>query len=593
MLNYSVVSIKNSITTRLLMMVFSTYLVITTLLTGFHMSTEYYETKDTIIRDITSFQEMFGSVLSQSVWNGDEKNLQTLVTALQRVSFLTGITVQADMIADITAGIVGNSSQTSLSNNIDKQETVYYQKKQHPNKIIDRFFSEAFSYRFPLIYQDTKGKIEIGSVTLHSNTNIVYQRVKLDFLLIIVSALIKSLALWFIFLLFARVYLNRPLSILSNAITRLNLDNLSDFNLDIKTSGRNELKIIEEGFHFMVDNLKKARDKWLDINQHLEQIVQKRTNELEQNTIDLQHALTEKKHLNTELEKHQNRLQEAYDTLEDQVEDRTRELNQSLIELKQTQDHMIQSEKMASLGSLVAGVAHEINTPLGIGVTEASFLKDITKEGHSAFKSDALTQATFEKYMDNALNSSASILKNLTRAGNIIKSFKDVAVDQMLEEKRLFNVKQYINEVLSSLQSQLKRTKHSVVVHCPEEMQIFSYPGVFAQIITNFIMNSLLHGFEGIEQGTIVLDVSISSNNLVFSYRDTGRGMDEKTAISVFEPFFTTKRGKGGTGLGLHIVFNLVTQTLNGKIICNSIPGHETEFIIEMPYEDQPPLLRT
>ena len=195
--------------------------------------------------------------------------------------------------------------------------------------------------------------------------------------------------------------------------------------------------------------------------------------------------------------------------------------------------------------------------------------------------------------MDNALNSSASILKNLTRAGNIIKSFKDVAVDQMLEEKRLFNVKQYINEVLSSLQSQLKRTKHSVVVHCPEEMQIFSYPGVFAQIITNFIMNSLLHGFEGIEQGTIVLDVSISSNNLVFSYRDTGRGMDEKTAISVFEPFFTTKRGKGGTGLGLHIVFNLVTQTLNGKIICNSIPGHETEFIIEMPYEDQPPLLRT
>ncbi|MBT4288524.1 MAG: hypothetical protein HOD92_14445 [Deltaproteobacteria bacterium] len=593
MLNYSVVSIKNSITTRLLMMVFSTYLVITTLLTGFHMSTEYYETKDTIIRDITSFQEMFGSVLSQSVWNGDEKNLQTLVTALQRVSFLTGITVQADMIADITAGIVGNSSQTSLSNNIDKQETVYYQKKQHPNKIIDRFFSEAFSYRFPLIYQDTKGKIEIGSVTLHSNTNIVYQRVKLDFLLIIVSALIKSLALWFIFLLFARVYLNRPLSILSNAITRLNLDNLSDFNLDIKTSGRNELKIIEEGFHFMVDNLKKARDKWLDINQHLEQIVQKRTNELEQNTIDLQHALTEKKHLNTELEKHQNRLQEAYDTLEDQVEDRTRELNQSLIELKQTQDHMIQSEKMASLGSLVAGVAHEINTPLGIGVTEASFLKDITKECHSAFKSDALTQATFEKYMDNALNSSASILKNLTRAGNIIKSFKDVAVDQMLEEKRLFNVKQYINEVLSSLQSQLKRTKHSVVVHCPEEMQIFSYPGVFAQIITNFIMNSLLHGFEGIEQGTIVLDVSISSNNLVFSYRDTGRGMDEKTAISVFEPFFTTKRGKGGTGLGLHIVFNLVTQTLNGKIICNSIPGHETEFIIEMPYEDQPPLLRT
>ncbi|MBT3932697.1 MAG: hypothetical protein HOF35_00435, partial [Bacteroidetes bacterium] len=497
------------------------------------------------------------------------------------------------MIADITAGIVGNSSQTSLSNNIDKQETVYYQKKQHPNKIIDRFFSEAFSYRFPLIYQDTKGKIEIGSVTLHSNTNIVYQRVKLDFLLIIVSALIKSLALWFIFLLFARVYLNRPLSILSNAITRLNLDNLSDFNLDIKTSGRNELKIIEEGFHFMVDNLKKARDKWLDINQHLEQIVQKRTNELEQNTIDLQHALTEKKHLNTELEKHQNRLQEAYDTLEDQVEDRTRELNQSLIELKQTQDHMIQSEKMASLGSLVAGVAHEINTPLGIGVTEASFLKDITKECHSAFKSDALTQATFEKYMDNALNSSASILKNLTRAGNIIKSFKDVAVDQMLEEKRLFNVKQYINEVLSSLQSQLKRTKHSVVVHCPEEMQIFSYPGVFAQIITNFIMNSLLHGFEGIEQGTIVLDVSISSNNLVFSYRDTGRGMDEKTAISVFEPFFTTKRGKGGTGLGLHIVFNLVTQTLNGKIICNSIPGHETEFIIEMPYEDQPPLLRT
>ncbi len=580
MLKHPAVSIKHSITTKLLILVFSTYLIITILLTGFHMTAEYFEAKDNIIRDMKSFQVMFGSVISQSVWDGDEKKIQALVIALQQVSFLTGISVEADLIGDIRAGTIIDSLKHKLSGEVPKQKHFGLQKEQPTNQQDIGIFLEAFSYRFPLIYQDIKGSVEIGSVTLYSNTDVVFQRVKLGFLFIIVNALIKTLALWLIFLAFGRILLNRPLTKLANATAELNLDNLNDFKLDIESSGRNELRIIEEGFHFMVGNLKKARDGWYEINQNLERLVKERTSELEQKTADLQLALKEKKRLNIELVQHR-------DSLEVQVEERTRELNKSIETLKETQNHMLQSEKMASLGNLVAGVAHEINTPLGIGVTEASYLSDITDKCYSVYKADKLTQDAFEKYLDNTLSGSANILKNLNRASHIIKSFKDVAVDQILEEKRIFEMKEYINEVLISLHPHLKRTKHTVEIFCKEHLEIYSYPGVFAQIITNLVMNSLVHGFEGIEQGKITFEISIDNNNLVFSYRDTGKGMDEKTIKSVFDPFFTTKRNKGGTGLGMHVVYNLVTQKLYGTITCQSSIGQKTEFIIKIPYEFQ------
>ncbi len=282
-------------------------------------------------------------------------------------------------------------------------------------------------------------------------------------------------------------------------------------------------------------------------------------------------------------------VKDLTDNLETKVQDRTKQLQESLENLKKAQDHLVQSEKMAALGGLVAGVAHEINTPVGLGVTEASFLEEKTRVFSEAYKSGDLKRSDFEKYIRNATGAASSILTNLERAAELIASFKQVAVDQSNDEQRRFLLKTYISEILLSLRPRYKKTLHTITVNCPESLEVNSFPGAFSQVITNFVTNSLIHGFEEIEKGEIVFDVSAEGDELLFRYSDNGRGMDDESLRQVFEPFFTTKRTRGGTGLGMHIVYNLVPQTLGGQLECKSSPGEGTVFLIKMKIGDQNP----
>ena len=290
----------------------------------------------------------------------------------------------------------------------------------------------------------------------------------------------------------------------------------------------------------------------------------------------------------------EEKIRQMNDELERRVEKRTAQLNetnlvlkQSLSTVKKTQDRLVQTEKMASLGSLVAGVAHEINTPVGIGVTASSLLEEKTRQINSLHASGEMKRSDLEKYLKTANDASASILLNLNQAADLIRSFKQVAVDQSNEERRSFRVKEYINNVLLSLRPKLKKTEHHVQVECPENLKINSYPGAFSQIVTNLVMNSLLHGFSGIDRGEIQIKFSKTDADYLLTYSDNGVGMDANTYRNIFDPFFTTKRATGGTGLGMHIVFNLVTQTLNGKINCKSEPGKGTFYAIKIPSEQE------
>lgn len=260
-------------------------------------------------------------------------------------------------------------------------------------------------------------------------------------------------------------------------------------------------------------------------------------------------------------------------------------LRNTLETLQKTQNELVQVEKMASLGSLVAGVAHEINTPVGIGVTAASYLKDKSREFNQCFKDGAITKTKLAKYMEIAEQSTTMILTNLTRAADLIRSFKQVAVDQSSSEPRRFNIGPYLDEVLLSLRPQLKQTQHDVSVECDPEIELNNDPGSLAQVVTNLVMNSLIHGFEGVDKGDIRMKVVEDGDALVFEYSDSGRGMDEATCKKIFDPFFTTRRGAGGSGLGMNIVFNLVTQTLRGTISCESAVGEGTKFTMTFPRE--------
>jgi signal transduction histidine kinase/streptogramin lyase len=283
-------------------------------------------------------------------------------------------------------------------------------------------------------------------------------------------------------------------------------------------------------------------------------------------------------------------LKRLNDQLEARVAERTaalseanRDLQESLEEIRFIQRQLVESEKMAALGNLVAGIAHEINTPIGIGVTAASHLEDETRRVMQLMSEGKLSKATLSAYQDDAMQSAQLILANLRRAGQLVRSFKQVAVDQSSEEAREFQLKPYLDEVLLSLGPALKKTHHQISVRCADSLVLYTYPGALSQIVVNLVMNSLIHAFDGIESGEIRIECERYGEEWLLLYRDNGVGMSEETRQRVFDPFFTTKRGQGGSGLGLHIVFNLVTQLLRGHIDCISAPGRGVEFQIAMP----------
>ncbi len=257
-------------------------------------------------------------------------------------------------------------------------------------------------------------------------------------------------------------------------------------------------------------------------------------------------------------------------------------------EIVRAQAHALETEKMAALGSLVAGVAHEINTPLGVGVTAASYLSRKTDDYRARYDEGALTRTEFEAYLKSMVDGAQMILANLRRAADLVQSFQQVAVDQSNDTPRLLRLADYVSEVLQSLQPKLKKGQHRVVIDCPEELEVITYPGAMAQILTNLVMNSVLHGFEDRREGEIRVEITRSDGTLLLRYRDNGCGIEDKNLRKIWEPFFSTKRGQGGSGLGLHIVYNLVTQTLNGLVDCHSRPGRGTEFFIRIPLSQAP-----
>lgn len=288
----------------------------------------------------------------------------------------------------------------------------------------------------------------------------------------------------------------------------------------------------------------------------------------------------------------------SHTQLEQKVEERTAELtalNQELMaindelvstleRLKKTQQQLIHSEKMAALGGLVAGMSHEISTPIGIAVTGVSYVQKELKQISKQLKAGTLKRAEFEEFISESIIFIQTSEKNLERADLLIRSFKQISADQTTEDMRQFNVKAYLDELILSLNPLLRNKTHQVIIECPESLEITSCPGIIAQILTNFITNSLRHGFESDFSGIIRIRMDKFGSLYTLTYSDNGRGMSKDVLEQIYDPFFTTKRGaEGGTGLGLHLVYNIVTKKLGGEIKCFSEPEKGVSFIITFP----------
>ncbi|MCG9580387.1 ATP-binding protein [Vibrio tubiashii] len=285
----------------------------------------------------------------------------------------------------------------------------------------------------------------------------------------------------------------------------------------------------------------------------------------------------------TELKLTQIELEELNQNLEHTVATRTLDLKQSMEQLKHTQEQLVESEKLAALGGLVAGVAHEVNTPLGIAVTATSVIRDVTHEANQAFASQTLTTDQFKSIMERMSDSSTMLEHNLNRAAKLIRDFKQTAVDQVSESRSQFQVFQVLDALIASLHPETRKLPVVPVLEGDASLTMNSLPGVLTQVISNLIMNSINHAFH--EQSTPQISIRFhqDEDTLVFEYRDNGNGIEASLHQKIFEPFYTTKRGKGGSGLGLNLVFNLVKQKLKGELIFESELGQGVRFELRLP----------
>ena len=290
------------------------------------------------------------------------------------------------------------------------------------------------------------------------------------------------------------------------------------------------------------------------------------------------------------LEDSQQQVKELNYSLELRVEKRTEELAANNIQLASTletlrlaQDELVRSEKMAALGSIVAGVAHELNTPLGNCLTVATALHGKTRDFKQAIQ-EGLKRSILAAYLDAAESATDLMSRNLSKAAELVSSFKHVAVDQTSSQRRRFNLRKTLDEIMVTIGPMLKKTPFTVTIDVADDITMDSYPGPLGQIITNFVNNAVQHGFDGYNSGEMSLSVQRDGEHSITLYfRDNGTGIAAENIKRVFDPFFTTRLGQGGSGLGLNIVYNMVTTLLGGSIHVNSQLGVGTEFVLQLP----------
>lgn len=288
-----------------------------------------------------------------------------------------------------------------------------------------------------------------------------------------------------------------------------------------------------------------------------------------------------------ERQKYEQELQRTNANLEDMVKERTRDLEDTLQTLKEAQERLVESEKMAALGNLVAGVAHEVNTPLGIAVTSVSHCVAETNTIRKAFDEQTLGKDQFDDYLKEISSALSLTENNLQRASELVHNFKRTAADQSNLEKEKIDVSAYLKQMVTPFGPMLRKQGVGLLLKLEGEGVIKTFPGAISQIVTNLITNTLRHAFpdDFNAEKKVTIEYQCDSECAQISYKDNGVGLDEASLKKIFDPFYTTARNKGGTGLGMSIIYNLVTQKLKGQLDVKSKPGEGLSVQIELPLE--------
>lgn len=571
-----------SLSRKLLTSVLSVYFLLTFIVTCGQIFAEYFNTKSHITGELNTLQKTFSGSLTRAIWELNTQQALTIAEGLLAIPMIEGVVVRDD-----NGEII---SKLGLVIEINEQQQG---KLVSEGMDIDDTPSGLFGYTFPLIFEFSGRATQVGDVSLFSSREVVFDRIIVSIYLMIANAFIKTTFLIVLFLLAFRKLLTDPLTELTQQIEDLELDHLEGTTLTVHTDEHNELKVIEETFNSLFSkvleykrDLENTQKQLVDSNEQLDKHNLTLEQEVARKTSNLSQAMMELQQQKFELEKKQSELKTEIDLRterEIQLEDNKTELERIVDDLNAAQDRLIQSEKMAALGGLVAGITHDVNTPVGIGVTATSFLSERLEKVEEDYKNKKLTPNQLESFIDEAKQSVQLLTTNLERASELIASFKQIAVDQASEAVRDINIKSYLEEIIRSLQPKLKKTKHSISLACPDDLKLKLPAGAISQIFTNLILNAVIHGFEDDRDGEIKIVITADDENVNILFSDNGKGLSEQQLSQLFDPFFTTKREQGGSGLGTHITYNLVRQTLHGEIAATSEIDQGLAYSIRFP----------
>jgi signal transduction histidine kinase len=520
-------------------------IVLGTLFSVFQISWDYFEQTENLESTVNQILNIMELSASQAAYSLDREYASELIGGLFEYSPIYEASITDDL-GNILAKIQGG------------RDTGWLQP------LTDRIFGAFRVFQIPLrILPPPVRFVEMGKLIKVGELNVTVDTYPIGLaflkrsLFVFMSGMIRNLALALILLIFFHYFLTKPFLGLEQSLLKTNPRHPERIRLRIPKGHE------KDEFARMVV----ATNRLLTT---IQQNIKERIRHIAE-TERFQGELAERKRRENELE-----------AIKSQLESTNRELTTAITNLKTTQSRLIQTERMAALGEVTASMAHEINTPLGLGVSGASHLTDEFQKFRSIYKDRAIDKSEFEEFLDVGIEITELITYNLRKSHRLIKSFKQVAVDQISEAKRTFRVKAYTEQVLLSMGNIISKSGHSISVECDEKLEIEGYPGAFSQVLTNLVLNSIAHGFDQGQKGEIKLTFSQTDGRVQFTFKDNGKGIPREIQEKIYEPFFTTKPYDGGTGLGLHIVYNIVTNQFRGKIDCFSGPGEGTKFVIDL-----------
>ena len=572
-----------SISRKLLSRVLPVYFILTFIVTCGQIVAEYFNTKSHITNELLTLEKTFTGSLTRAVWELNTQQAIDIAEGLIAIPMIQGISV-TDENGQLIAQLGRTTEKSSTKYNNDKNSKTGHQ-------LISSLKDGLFGHSFPLIFEFSGRTTRVGTVELLSSNSVIFDRIEVGIYFLIGNAMIKTAFLVFLFSLAFYRLLTAPMQELTEQIKRFNIDDPELSKLHSITYEHNELTILSDAYNNLIDELMlykeqltKAQNEIIKNNQQLdeqnlllEQEVARKTSSLSSSMLELQRQKQELLQQQEKLQAENNHRSKTEATMIQTNKD----LKSSVLELRKTQEMLLNTEKMASLGSLSAEISHEINTPIGVSITSTSYLSDLLNKITIEVEEDKLSKRKFLEFSKNATHSVNLLLTNLNRASDLITSFKQVAVDQTSNKLRKIKLSKYIDEIIQSLEPKLKKTKHQIQINCPDDIIIYTHAGAIAQVITNLIINSIIHGFENIEQGTIKINISKQDKLVHIHYQDNGQGIAKDKLPHLFDPFYTTKASTGGTGLGTHIIYNLITDTLNGSINAQSIEGSGLSYDIK------------